>query len=324
MYDYGFRIYDPRIAKFLSVDPLFRSYPWYTPYQFAGNKPIMASDLDGLEEKVEIYAEDDQTCELNLLHYNENANDPLGYGNGDLLVIIRRPFITVHRFDGGGTVVENTVESDYFYDGQFVKTDSKSSTQAFPASQDPELWERLVFGDGGYDPNDPRIIAGEIAITEFALGNILRTGKVIAQIRGFKATSGLVLALNPKKVVTVLGNYGPDLKELLKRLEYPLQTGTMDDVSYHANKGTFNLLNVSDNIFFQAKNSGGFFTQINKKWLDYAVARGDDIVLASDLKYMYDGKGGLTGFGKEIQYLVKEYGYKVSKDGTKMIAPVTN
>jgi len=50
VYDYGFRIYDSRIAKFLSVDPLTGSYPWYTPYQFAGNKPIEAIDLDGLEE----------------------------------------------------------------------------------------------------------------------------------------------------------------------------------------------------------------------------------------------------------------------------------
>lgn len=49
-YDYGFRIYDARIAKFLSVDPLTKSYPWYTPYQFAGNLPIWAVDLDGLEE----------------------------------------------------------------------------------------------------------------------------------------------------------------------------------------------------------------------------------------------------------------------------------
>ncbi|MBO9204000.1 MULTISPECIES: RHS repeat domain-containing protein [Niastella] len=48
--DYGMRIYDPRIGRFLSVDPLTRSYPWYTPYQFAGNKPIWAIDLDGLEE----------------------------------------------------------------------------------------------------------------------------------------------------------------------------------------------------------------------------------------------------------------------------------
>ena len=49
-YDYGFRIYNPSIGKFLSVDPLTKSYPWYTPYQFAGNKPIAVVDLDGLEE----------------------------------------------------------------------------------------------------------------------------------------------------------------------------------------------------------------------------------------------------------------------------------
>lgn len=47
--DYGMRIYDPRIGKFLSVDPLTKDYPWYTPYQFAGNTPIQAVDLDGLE-----------------------------------------------------------------------------------------------------------------------------------------------------------------------------------------------------------------------------------------------------------------------------------
>jgi RHS repeat-associated protein len=49
-YDYGFRIYNPRIGKFLSVDPLTASYPWYTPYQFAGNMPIVAIDIEGLEE----------------------------------------------------------------------------------------------------------------------------------------------------------------------------------------------------------------------------------------------------------------------------------
>src|SRR5690606_6309112 len=48
-YDYGFRIYNPGIAKFLSVDPLSPDYPWYTPYQFAGNMPIWAADVDGLE-----------------------------------------------------------------------------------------------------------------------------------------------------------------------------------------------------------------------------------------------------------------------------------
>nr|HMU04372.1 RHS repeat-associated core domain-containing protein [Saprospiraceae bacterium] len=48
-YDYGFRIYNPSIGKFLSVDPLTKSYPMLTPYQFASNSPIANIDLDGLE-----------------------------------------------------------------------------------------------------------------------------------------------------------------------------------------------------------------------------------------------------------------------------------
>jgi RHS repeat-associated protein len=47
--DYGMRIYDGRIGKFLSVDPLTKTFPWYTPYQFSGNCPIAKTDLDGGE-----------------------------------------------------------------------------------------------------------------------------------------------------------------------------------------------------------------------------------------------------------------------------------
>jgi RHS repeat-associated protein len=47
--DYGMRIYDPRIGKFLSVDPITKNYPELTPYQFASNRPIDGIDLDGLE-----------------------------------------------------------------------------------------------------------------------------------------------------------------------------------------------------------------------------------------------------------------------------------
>ena len=47
--DYGNRIYDPRLVRFLSVDPITQKYPELTPYQFASNTPIQAIDLDGLE-----------------------------------------------------------------------------------------------------------------------------------------------------------------------------------------------------------------------------------------------------------------------------------
>ena len=48
-YDYGFRVYDSRLCRFLSVDPLTKDYPSLTSYQFASNRPIDGVDLDGLE-----------------------------------------------------------------------------------------------------------------------------------------------------------------------------------------------------------------------------------------------------------------------------------
>jgi RHS repeat-associated protein len=47
--DYGFRIYNPALGRFLSVDPLTKSYPGLTPYQYASNNPVEGIDLDGLE-----------------------------------------------------------------------------------------------------------------------------------------------------------------------------------------------------------------------------------------------------------------------------------
>ena len=38
------------IARFISVDPLQFKYPIYTPFQYAGNKPVSYIDLDGAEE----------------------------------------------------------------------------------------------------------------------------------------------------------------------------------------------------------------------------------------------------------------------------------
>ena len=61
--DYGFRLYNPAIAKFLSVDPLAPSYPDLTTYQFASNSPISGSDLDGLEYLLEIYPNTSQERE---------------------------------------------------------------------------------------------------------------------------------------------------------------------------------------------------------------------------------------------------------------------
>ena len=52
IYDYGKRIFNPRLGRFLSTDPIASQFAFYSPYQYAGNKPIWATDLDGAEELV--------------------------------------------------------------------------------------------------------------------------------------------------------------------------------------------------------------------------------------------------------------------------------
>ncbi|MBK7181870.1 MAG: hypothetical protein IPH89_02485 [Bacteroidetes bacterium] len=46
-YDFGARVYDPRLGKFFSIDPLFKIYPNESSYGFAGNSPIYLVDKDG-------------------------------------------------------------------------------------------------------------------------------------------------------------------------------------------------------------------------------------------------------------------------------------
>ena len=40
LYYYGARYYAAWLCRFVSVDPLQFKYPHYTPYQYAGNKPV--------------------------------------------------------------------------------------------------------------------------------------------------------------------------------------------------------------------------------------------------------------------------------------------
>jgi RHS repeat-associated protein len=48
--NYKYRMHDPRVGRFFAVDPLTAKYPFYSSYQFSGNRPIDAVELEGLEE----------------------------------------------------------------------------------------------------------------------------------------------------------------------------------------------------------------------------------------------------------------------------------
>ncbi|MGB3524583.1 MAG: RHS repeat-associated core domain-containing protein, partial [Flavobacteriales bacterium] len=52
-YDFGARLYDPRVGRWLSLDPLVDDYPSISPYSYTNNNPILFIDPDG--KKIVVY-----------------------------------------------------------------------------------------------------------------------------------------------------------------------------------------------------------------------------------------------------------------------------
>jgi RHS repeat-associated protein len=48
-YDFGARLYNPRVGRWMSCDPLEEKYPNYSPYCFVGNMTTIAIDPNGKE-----------------------------------------------------------------------------------------------------------------------------------------------------------------------------------------------------------------------------------------------------------------------------------
>ena len=119
-----------------------------------------------------------------------------------------------------------------------------------------------------------------------------------------KTSSGIVIKSNPDKVTTILGTYSSDTGRIINS-----ELGIPKSMAIDGAQSTgFNLLNTPDGLY-ATLGPEKFWTQVNKPWLDSAIARGDDIVLAtkpelSTLKSAnsYDG---LSGFGREFEYLRK-------------------
>lgn len=56
-YAYGFRMYDPALGRFPSLDPKADAFPHVSPYNYAENSPISNIDLWGLQASLVIYGE---------------------------------------------------------------------------------------------------------------------------------------------------------------------------------------------------------------------------------------------------------------------------
>ncbi len=125
-----------------------------------------------------------------------------------------------------------------------------------------------------------------------------------------KASSGVSITSTPGKTTTVLGRYKNDTKAIIGELGLP------KSIDFDGNPGGFNMLNTPDDLYITPNQ---FWNEYNKPFLDKAIARGDEIFMATPInnKTMYVKNGSaLTGYGREYYYLLG-HGY-IYVDG-KMI-----
>ncbi|MBL0128177.1 MAG: hypothetical protein IPP83_12145 [Flavobacteriales bacterium] len=75
-YAFEYRMHDPRIGRFLSIDPLVSKYPYWSPYAFSGNRVIDMIELEGLEP----------TTPVSTWNVRQDLGDKYGTGGTVLMV----------------------------------------------------------------------------------------------------------------------------------------------------------------------------------------------------------------------------------------------
>jgi len=154
------------------------------------------------------------------------------------------------------TAYITSAEKQLIVSGHIEEVSSLSTIEKTALTKQYEVWKMCgVTGDivSGYE-------------------NIIRT------IDDFIPSSGVLLIGNSNKTTTILGRWIPDMQIIKnKLLPNDFNVGT-EFGNLSSNIGGFNFLNIPDEIY---NTSSDFFNQYNKPWLQQAIERGDDIVLAT-------------------------------------------
>jgi hypothetical protein len=92
----------------LSVDPLSDDYPWYTPYQFAGNKPIISIDIDGLEDYIVIGEEGQKAIITGPYRDLESAQSAAHRDPNQVSYLLPEISVSARKVDNGHSSLHGT------------------------------------------------------------------------------------------------------------------------------------------------------------------------------------------------------------------------
>lgn len=78
---FEYRVEDPRLVRFFSVDPLATKFPWNSPYAFSENRLLDGIELEGLEVVLINAAKDDVIYNAGIKNKDKSAIHVYAHGN---------------------------------------------------------------------------------------------------------------------------------------------------------------------------------------------------------------------------------------------------
>ena len=182
-YDYGFRIYDPRIGRPLSIDPLTKHYPELSPYQFFSNNPIWFIDLDGLEG----------LQYLETMKMKDGTTVTKRIVEVDIFVATSKNVKSIHYKSGDLPTIQSNLQSEYnkdFKDGSGNVVEFRFNIHEFDADV------TMSFDKAKQLRRDPNNIVKSIDGTQAQKGFVLQKGKTKGGAQGI--TLGNLVTMSNK------------------------------------------------------------------------------------------------------------------------------
>ena len=208
--DYGARIYDPRLGRFLSVDPLSGKFPNESPYSYAGDNPIGMIDPDG-QAKYSVHLQyDAKTGKYTILKILKSSGlKPKVISKWSSMYVDHVDWYNYQTF----TVTVINADPKIAYDikipdqiiGKIVTTTSHELTNN-------ETWAKFKTND--------EVIGGVMFTSEDGPGLNVRKGEAefMANIEGVMAAIGGIATGGPKLLEIPKVDDVPEIADKIKNL----------------------------------------------------------------------------------------------------------
>jgi len=255
LHDYGFRYYEPSIAKFTTIDPLAETYSFQSGYAYAANNPISNIDFMGLSSSNVIQKAWDQGTgsydnEGNKINGDHPIVQSLRSGFSDAIVALKERGYSQDILNSAETafnnLIDNLLSGDVIFEGEIKGTfGARVAAGVRVASGIPLLPIAAAQGDINLSSVELFGLRGSLAtkidISKFNLSLVGSDG----DFSGFFSTGGPAYSVGARGAVGSIFTGGIDLGA---ENEY---SNTKGGLKLNQSSVSFNVGGTDYNINFQ-------------------------------------------------------------------------